>query len=110
MEKQKYPELFGNCIDCLGCNRLEDINFKGKYRCPNHISYEEEDDGELMEEYKILYNRLLERYYNGCKYLKDNPNEYDKYIKIILNFQDKLGEMCIKYNIVGNNILNGFNS
>ena len=26
-------ELVGLCITCLGCNRLEDKNFKGVYRC-----------------------------------------------------------------------------
>ena len=25
--------LEGKCISCLGCNRLEDINFKGIWRC-----------------------------------------------------------------------------
>ena len=29
-----WIELFGKCIDCLGCERLaEDENFKGTYRC-----------------------------------------------------------------------------
>ena len=31
--KYGYRELVGKCKTCLGCNRLEDINFKGVYRC-----------------------------------------------------------------------------
>lgn len=45
MEKPKYPELIGNCINCLGCNRLENIDFKGRYRCPNFIENKEKKDG-----------------------------------------------------------------
>lgn len=26
-------ELIGLCKGCLGCNKLEDENFKGTYRC-----------------------------------------------------------------------------
>lgn len=26
-------DLIGVCRNCLGCNRLEDSNFKGVYRC-----------------------------------------------------------------------------
>lgn len=29
------------CIKCFGCNRLEDINFKGIYRCENFIEVKE---------------------------------------------------------------------
>lgn len=29
----KYKELKGLCKNCLGCNRLEDQNFDGVYRC-----------------------------------------------------------------------------
>lgn len=28
-----YPKLKGLCKNCLGCNRLEDPNFEGVYRC-----------------------------------------------------------------------------
>lgn len=37
--KQKYPKLIGNCKDCAGCNRLEDYNFVGRYRCPYYIPF-----------------------------------------------------------------------
>lgn len=25
------------CYKCLGCNRLENENFRGTYRCPNFV-------------------------------------------------------------------------
>lgn len=33
----KYPQLTGVCVTCAGCNLLEDINFKGKQQCKNHL-------------------------------------------------------------------------
>lgn len=64
-----------------------------------------------MESYKIEYNRLLERYYNGCKYLETNRDEIDKHLDLLLNIQDKLNKMIEEYNITDNNaILNGFKS
>ena len=32
------------CSTCLGCNRLEDINFKEVYRCENYIRGRETKD------------------------------------------------------------------
>lgn len=29
----KYPKLRGVCKDCLGCQRLENPNFVGVYKC-----------------------------------------------------------------------------
>ena len=29
----KYPELINLCKNCIGCQRLEDVNFKGTYKC-----------------------------------------------------------------------------
>ena len=31
-----------------------------------------------METYKVEYNKLLERYYNGCKYLETNRDEIEE--------------------------------
>ena len=28
----KYPELINLCKNCIGCQRLEDVNFKGTYK------------------------------------------------------------------------------
>ncbi len=62
-----------------------------------------------MESYKIEYNNLLQRYYNGCEYLKNNPNQERKYLSLLLNIQKNLDIMIEKYNITDSNIiLNGF--
>ena len=29
------------CMKCFGCNRLEDMSFKGTYRCENFIEVKE---------------------------------------------------------------------
>lgn len=63
-----------------------------------------------MEAYKIEYNKLLERYYNGCKYLEKNRDEIEKHLDLLLNIRNKLDIMITKYNITDNEIiLNGFN-
>lgn len=33
----KYLELKGICKKCLGCNRLENIDFAGIYRCKYYM-------------------------------------------------------------------------
>lgn len=33
----KYPQLIGICNTCAGYNLLEDVNFKGKQQCKNHL-------------------------------------------------------------------------
>jgi hypothetical protein len=64
-----------------------------------------------MEDYKIEYNKLLERYYNGCKYLEENRNEIEKHLDLLLNIQNKLDIMIEKYNITDTDvILGGFKS
>lgn len=62
-----------------------------------------------MEEYKLQYNKLLERYYNGCKYLETNPDEIEKYLDLLLNIKKELNIIIEKNNITDKNIiLNGF--
>lgn len=64
-----------------------------------------------MESYKVEYNKLLERYYNGCNYLETNRNEIEKHLDLLLNIQNKLDIMIEKYNIKDKDIiLNGFKS
>lgn len=45
-EKKYMDKLRGICLWCMGCNKLEDMNFAGVYRCKNfiaaQISWEEE--------------------------------------------------------------------
>lgn len=62
-----------------------------------------------MESYKIEYNRLLERYYNGCEYLKHNPDEVDKYLNLLLNILNKLNIIIAENDVTDEKIiLNGF--
>lgn len=43
MENKKYPELHGKCLTCLGCNRLEQEDFKGIWRCEYYIEEVKDD-------------------------------------------------------------------
>ena len=66
-----------------------------------------------MDKYKQEYNKLLERYYNGCKYIESHPDEWDKYINVLIEMVNKLEEILniIKSqnkNITNDEILNGF--
>lgn len=66
-----------------------------------------------MEDDKIIYNRLLKRYYNGCKYLEENPNDFSKYIDNLLDIKEKLEKTLIKIikqneNVSDIEILEGF--
>jgi hypothetical protein len=45
MDKQKYETIQNcKCVTCLGCNLLEDINFRGYYRCENYIKGVQNDN------------------------------------------------------------------
>lgn len=62
-----------------------------------------------MEDYKIKYNKLLKRYYNGCEYLSKNPDAPQKDLDLLLHIKDELNIIIEKYNITDSNIiLNGF--
>lgn len=62
-----------------------------------------------MENYKIIYNKLLERYYNGCNYLNNNLNKYDIYIQDLLNILDEINEISIRHpEMTKDELLNGF--
>ena len=64
-----------------------------------------------MEDYKVEYNKLLERYYNGCKYLEENRNEIDKHLNLLLDIQNNLNKIIERNKITDTNIiLNGFES
>ena len=45
-KKMKYPPLSGICVKCLGCMRLQDINFKGIWRCDY---YKEAKDEQIQK-------------------------------------------------------------
>lgn len=65
-----------------------------------------------LKQIKWEYNNVLNRYYNGCNYLIDNPNEFDKYINIIMELKSKLDELINiiikRQNITEDEILGGF--
>lgn len=46
-----------------------------------------------LKQIKWEYNNTLNRYYNGCNYLMDNPNEFDKYIKNVMDLKAKIDEL-----------------
>ena len=46
-----------------------------------------------LKQIKWEYNNILNRYYNGCNYLIDNPDEFDKYINIITELKNKIDEL-----------------
>lgn len=66
----------------------------------------------MVEELKMAYNYILNRYYNGCNYVEENPEEFDKYIGEIMKFKTKLDEILTKIEkhekISKNEILQGF--
>lgn len=39
---------------------------------------------------KLKYNELLKRYYNGCNYVIQNPNDFSKYISTIMEIKKQL--------------------
>lgn len=41
--KYGYKELKGKCKSCIGCNRCENIDFEGVYRCENYVEGAKEE-------------------------------------------------------------------
>lgn len=66
----------------------------------------------MVEELKIEYNHILNRYYNGCNYVEAHPDEFDKYIEKIMEFKAKLDDLITqiekKQKASENEILGGF--
>lgn len=62
-----------------------------------------------MESYKEEYNKTLKRYYDGCNYLSEHPEDWDKYISKIKDFGKRLDEIALQHpEMTENEILNGF--
>lgn len=65
-----------------------------------------------LKQTKWEYNNTLNRYYNGCNYLIDNPEQFDKYIDNVMGFKEKLDELLDKImkeqEVTENEILGGF--
>lgn len=52
MDKPKYETIQDcKCVTCLGCNLLEDINFKGYYRCKNYVKGVKDGSGRIIKIY-----------------------------------------------------------
>ena len=63
-----------------------------------------------MQKLKQEYNKTLQRYYNGSKYLEENRKEIDKYMPVLIELRDKLVEILKQIpSATTEEILNGFN-
>ena len=65
-----------------------------------------------MQEQKMNYNYILNRYYNRCNYIEAHPDEFDKYIDKVMDFKRKLEEIITEIEkeqvVAQNEVLGGF--
>lgn len=61
-----------------------------------------------MQKIKELYNKILQRYYNGCNYIEEHIEEVDKYLPEVMKLLDKLNQILKKIPATEEEILNGF--
>lgn len=61
-----------------------------------------------MQKIKELYNKTLQRYYNGCNYIEEHTQEADKYLPEVLKILDTLNQILIRVPATEEEILNGF--
>ena len=68
----------------------------------------------MVELYKLKseYNKILNRYYNGCNYLIEYPEQFNKYINSVMELKNKLDNLLTKikemHQVDENEILKGF--
>lgn len=66
----------------------------------------------MVEELKMKYNYILNRYYNGCNYIEAHPDEFEDYINIVMGFKGQLEELLAKIESIQlvseDDILGGF--
>ena len=67
---------------------------------------------ELIKQYKENHNFLLNRYLNGCDYLKTHKNQVEKWLPELLNVLDNINtnltELMKLTEITSKEILEGF--
>ena len=62
-----------------------------------------------IQKLKQLYNKTLQRYYNGCNYIEEHIDECDKYLPTVLKLLDVLNQILKRIpNATEEEILNGF--
>ena len=61
-----------------------------------------------MPKLKELYNKTLQRYYNGCNYIEKHIQEADKYLPEVLKLLDTLNQILQRIPATEEEILNGF--
>lgn len=62
-----------------------------------------------MDKLKQTYNKLLQRYYNGCNYIEEHIEEVDKYLPAVQDLLNKINEILEKIpDTTEEEILNGF--
>jgi hypothetical protein len=61
-----------------------------------------------MQKIKELYNKILQRYYNGCNYIEEHIEEVDKYLPEVMKLLDTLNQILKKIPATEEEILNGF--
>lgn len=62
-----------------------------------------------MDKLKQIYNKTLQRYYNGCNYIEEHIDECDKYLPTVLKLLDVLNQILKRIpNATEEEILNGF--
>lgn len=61
-----------------------------------------------MQRIKELYNKTLQRYYNGCNYISEHIEEADKYLPKVLELLDTLNQILKQIPATEEEILNGF--
>ena len=62
-----------------------------------------------MQKIKEIYNKTLQRYYNGCNYIEEHLEECDKYLPEVMKLLNTLNEVLVRIpNATEEEILNGF--
>ena len=61
-----------------------------------------------MQKLKELYNKTLQRYYNGCNYIEEHIEEAEKYLPEVIKLLRILNQILEKIPATEEEILSGF--